>query len=414
MNARVRWFSFVFVALGSVGVAAEPTVDLGSNKPYRSKFKQVPKTEAVSELPTTHIRLASEEVPVTSTPTVAPFTSVLADNPARSSVGGWNSGVGLLFLSPYIGNNTAFTVVTPPAPPVGAGIPVSTASARSVSFAHGTDLAWKAWLGWASESGWGVQFSFMSFGTATDYRTTTNAPPPLDPLNPIPPTVFSVPTIIPPIDGVAAFGSPSVLLAAGLGMDRLVFESQLLVRNYDVGVTREVALGDTFLSIIGGVRIGTIQQKYSASLVNRGVAGTSETQLLTFDQDFAGGGPLVGLLLRQQLFGSGLAFVGQVRGAILFGHQNQRADFFQNITDPALLALAGSQQTRTRYDNRMQQVIPVADIELGLEYGLDVGRSRLFFRGSAVSQSYFNSSNSTGSSGAIHLLGGQLAAGVNY
>jgi hypothetical protein len=141
---------------------------------------------------------------------------------------------------------------------------------------------------------------------------------------------------------------------------------------------------------------------------------TSETQQLDFVQEFSGAGPAVGLFLRHGLGDCGLAAYGSVRGAILAGHLDQRASYLQDINDPALLALVGSQQTRTRFDNRSSHVLTETELELGLEYAVPVGKSRLYLRGGLVGQSYSNAGNATGSLGTLSLLGGQLAAGVNY
>jgi hypothetical protein len=179
-------------------------------------------------------------------------------------------------------------------------------------------------------------------------------------------------------------------------------------------VTYQWGDGNCLVRVSGGARWTGLRQGYHAALRNFGDGITTETQQLDFVQEFSGAGPTVGLFLRHALGGTDLAAYGSVRGAILVGHLEQRAAFVQDISDPTFVALVGSQQTQTRFDNRSAHVLTVTELELGLEYAVPVGKSRLYVRGGVVGQNYANAGNATNSVGTLSLIGGQASVGVNY
>jgi hypothetical protein len=344
-------------------------------------------------------------------PAVAPPVSIAppATYGPAPNLGRWSGGAEMLFLTPYVSNNTAFTVIAPPAPPAPGAFPVAIGSAQGQPFAWDCGQAFRAWAGWTHPTGWGIRADGFVYNQESNVASLVNQP------DPIAPRLVTVPPVIPFIPGAASFGAPTAVLAgAGIGSDRLLFTSDLNVRTVDAEVTYQWGGCDCLVRVSGGVRWTGLRQGYHAALRNSGDGITTETQQLDFEQEFSGAGPTVGLFLRHTLGADGLAAYGSVRGAILAGHLDQRGAYSQDISDPALLALVGSQQTRTRFDNRSAQVLTEAELEMGLEYAVPVGRSRLFVRGGLVAQSYSNAGSATSSLGTLSLLGGTAAVGVNY
>jgi hypothetical protein len=354
--------------------------------------------------------LTPDPMPATTLIAPTPLVATPCPSPAQCGHGGgWYGGVGLLFLTPYLSNNTAFTVITPPAPPAAGGVPLATGSAQGVPINWNCGEAYQVWAGWVHESGWGVRADYFEFNQGSDQSTFVSRP------DPVAPRIVTVADPIPFIPGAAGFGAPTAVLAgAGIGADRLVVSSDLNIRSSDLELTYQWAGDDYLLRLSGGGRWQSLRQGYHAGLRNPGDGITTETQVLNFEQEFSGAGPTVGVFLRHGIGGSGLAAYGSVRGAILAGHLDQHAAFAQDISDPTLAALVGSQQTRTRFDNRDDHVLTFGELELGLEYGMPVGHSRMFVRGSVVGQTYGNAGNATNSLGTLSLLGGQAAVGVNY
>jgi hypothetical protein len=329
--------------------------------------------------------------------------------PECAAPGGWYGGGGLLFLTPYLSNNTAFSVITPPAAPGLAAVPVAVGSAQNVPFNWDCGQAYQVWAGWTAPSGWGVRGDFFSFQQGSSLEALAVSP------DPTAVRLVNAPAVIPFIPGAAAFGSPTAVLAgAGIGSDRLLVGSDLTIRAADLELTYQWAGADYVVRVSGGGRWQQVRQGFHAGLINVGDGLTTEAQTLSFAQDFRGAGPTAGVFLRHGIGGTGLAAYGSVRGAILAGHLEQQAAFAQTINDPTFAALVGSQQTRTRFDNRADHVLTFGELEIGLEYGMVVGGSRLFVRGGVVGQSYGNVGNATGSLGTLSLIGGQAAVGLNY
>lgn len=351
---------------------------------------------------------APPEVP----PTVLPPVIVPPPIPGPEvapAPGGWYAGGGLMFLTPYLSNNTAYTVVTPPVPAGPVGIPVAVGSAQSVPINWDYGQAWEAWVGWTHPCGWGVRAGTFVFNQGSGVDILVNQP------DPIAPRIVTVPPVIPFIPGAAAFGAPTAVLAgAGIGADRLLFVSDLNIRSADLEGKYQFAGEDYLVRVSAGGRWVGLRQGYHAAIRNPGDGITTEAQGLDYVQEFSGAGPTVGLFLRHQIATTGLAAYAGVRGAILAGHLDQHATFTQDITDPTLAAFVGTQQTRTRFDNRADHVLTFGEVELGLEYAVAVGGSRLFLRGGVVGQSYGNAGNATTSLGTIALIGGQAAVGLNY
>jgi hypothetical protein len=336
--------------------------------------------------------------PLTATPGPCPTA------PCPEAVGHYG-GFGVLFLCPYVSHNTAFTITNPAPTPTGA-IPLAVGSVVDVPFDWGTGVGWQAWAGWTHVGGWGCRLGVFCFSNDSSTQTLTNA---------VAGPLTTVPGIIPPIPGAAGFGAPTaVLSAAGLGADQLAFRSDLDIQAYDLEATSTWADAAGLVRVSGGLRFQRLDQGYQAALINPGDGVTTETQRLDSSRDFFGVGPTVGVFFRQNLWGTQLAGYGSVRGSIVFGQLERTATFAQDINDPALAALVGTQRTRTRFDSEMDHVLTVGEIELGVEYGMAMGGSRGFVRAGFVGQAYGNAGSATGQTGTLGLVGGVLAFGVDY
>ncbi|HEX3149617.1 MAG TPA: Lpg1974 family pore-forming outer membrane protein [Gemmataceae bacterium] len=346
--------------------------------------------------------------PTPPAPPAATFIPPPMPPVTQSSSSGVYAGAGLLYLKPYISNNAAFAVTTPPVPPGFGAFPTAFATVENQSFDWNAKQAFQIWGGWTSSSGWGIRADAFSFSHDSNAASLVNQ------VDPIAPRLVGVPGVIPFIPGAAGFGAPTAVLAgAGIGSDRMVFGSSLDIRTTDLEVTYQWAGDEYLLRLSAGGRWTSLRQGYFATLRNFGDGITTETQKLDFQQKFSGVGPTVGLYAEHAI-GGGLSAYGSVRGSVLAGNVEQHAGFFQDISDPALVAFVGSQQTRTRFDNCSDHVLTVAELELGLEYAIVQGCSRYYARAGVVAQSYGNAGNATGTLGTLSLFGGQMAIGVNY
>jgi len=56
----------------------------------------------------------------------------------------------------------------------------------------------------------------------------------------------------------------------------------------------------------------------------------------------------------------------------------------------------------------------VAELELGVQYGTNLGPTYGFIRGAVVSQTYFGAGSPSQSDGNLGLFGGQFTIGLNF
>jgi Legionella pneumophila major outer membrane protein precursor len=322
---------------------------------------------------------------------------------------GLYGGASILFLTPSLSNNVAYNVTRPPVPPAPGAFPAAVGSSANVPFEWDYETAWRYWAGWSSVSGIGVRVGGFMFDRPSDTAFRLSQP------NPSIPEFITIPEIIPFIPGTAEFASPSsVLDVAGIGVDQLTFKSSLNIETLTVEGTYTFDRYSCLIQFMGGVQFTSVKQQYHAQLLNPGDGVTTEFQQLDSLQEFRGSGPSIGVFLRHGLWGGGLAAYANLHGAVLFGKLEQQATFVQAIQDPNFMALAGSQTTHTRFDNRADHTLTTAEIELGLEYGFCMGHSRVFVRCGIVGQSYGNVGNASSSLGTLSLVGSTISVGLNY
>ena len=95
------------------------------------------------------------------------------------------------------------------------------------------------------------------------------------------------------------------------------------------------------------------------------------------------------------------------------GASNRFTDFFQQVKDPGN-NVGGSFRFASEVGSSSSDVLPMAELELGAEYGQQAGNGRYFFRSALVNQTYFNGGNASSDDGTLALFGLQLSVGVTY
>src|SRR5581483_8477385 len=318
--------------------------------------------------------------------------------PDSCKTSGIMAGATLYFLKPYFQNNVAFSTTT--------GIGTASPTQTNTDFDWNLGLAPAFWLGWASSSGLGVRGRYFNFDHSSGTQVAGLAPG------------LAASTTIDPAPGLNPqpggfnFRSPGVVLGGGLGTDALEFSSNLSLMVFDAEATYDWRAGKLAVLLTVGGRYLQLDQSYSAILRNTGAAAT-ELQRLDLDRTFEGGGPTASMQARVDLGWTGLALFGLVRGSMLVGSTRQDSTFNRAVTDPGGL-VGGSQNVTARRTGSSSSTLPVAELELGLEYGRTFGRYRPFLRAAVVNQTYFDAGNASGAGGNLSLFGGQLSLGVNY
>jgi hypothetical protein len=381
-------------------------------------------------------------VPVVISPPVCP-REVEAGPGANLNGGDWTNGWfalgggGLYLLRPYAQDNTAFRTTYITSGTVG-GVATSQGQTTNKNFAWTLEPAGAFWLGVTSPCGFGFRGRYFFFNSASQDAVTSLTPFQAASLpgaattftsfiSPSPFTPAFLPGALPPAAaGQSSFGSPSAVLLLpspngepGIGQDVLRFTSNLHIDAVDAEPTYLWENRNWSVLAGAGARYLHFQQGYRGSLVNDGGGfPISETQLLEISKNFRGGGPTVSGQLTWRIAQTGVALYASARGSLLVGKADQFTRFTEVINDPTgISGVPGTpvfSRTESSIPNSTDMVLPVAEFELGFEYGLTLFDNRWFFRASAVNQTYFGVGNAAGGNNNLSLLGCQLGLGVNF
>jgi len=217
-----------------------------------------------------------------------------------------------------------------------------------------------------------------------------------------------------------SISSPSRTLDDGVGADVWLFHRELKITVWDLEATQCFDVGPWGLLLTGGIRIAHLAQNYSAVRSNGGLdpAGgmlvLQDASALWSGHNFNGAGPMASLEVRRPIADTGLVFYGNARGSILFGTRTENANteevFVATTANHVPVNLSIAQAATTHGD----AVLPVMELELGVEYGRPVGRIYPFVRTGLVSQVWFNAGNASGTDGNFGLLGLEAALGLNF
>lgn len=314
-------------------------------------------------------------------------------------------GASLYLLKPYFEGNTAYVTSTG----------TNTNEPRRVETAFSWDYSASPafWLGIVGPDGLGLRARYFHFEQASSDLTTVLTPG----------ETATGASIFPPLDlsllqpVARPFGAPGNNLGFfGLGQDQLEFGSSLKIHSLDVEALKEWDFGQFQLEISGGGCYLELSQDYTATLANqatRGAATATESQDLLFNQRFQGGGPTLAAEGRWQIGGSGFSLFANARGTLLVGTTHESLSLSQVVQDPAGI-VGGSQSITASSDARRDHVLPVAEIELGVEYARQVRGIEPFFRAGVVDLTYFNAGNASSQDRNLSLFGATLSLGVKY
>ncbi len=296
--------------------------------------------------------------------------AVKVPNNTHEHYGDWSVNGGVLFLEPVFATNPAFTVA-------GAGGNLS----RQVDFSQRFDASPNIWLGYTSELGWGVRGRWFLFDADASESAVSAAGE--------------------TIRGVSFLPLGQTPIAGAV-----VASSHLRVNVFDLQgtCTWESAFWSHLVGF--GIRYSSMSQDYQATLAN------PTTQIgLASNHDFNGAGPCVSFETKRRLGESGFALYGQVYGAILFGNSDESYTAVNN---------AGVVQG---YTGSSVEALPVAEMELGVEYQRNVGRAKAFVQAGFTGQVWWGGGNASnldalGSTAAAHsnfgFFGAAFRAGVRY
>lgn len=285
--------------------------------------------------------------------------------------GGFVGGVGLYVLQPYFSNNMAFGIQ-------GTFNRGAAANAPGVRFdtreeiSHHMEAAPEIWLGYISEGGLGARARWWYFREGTDQMATGDG-------NGI--MVFSAAPL-----GLS-FLNAGQANPGGAGVMEVTSKLEVQVEDFEAVYDLKACGWDLLLA--GGLQLTWIDQTYNAFVPRSG------NNVLLSSNTFDGIGPTLALEARRPFGDTGLKLIAKARGSMVFGSGHQIA----LVPDQNVVA-----------NEHRDTSISIGEAELGVEYGLSMGRSRLFGQLTFVGQQWFGAGSASRSSVNVIPGGGFVGA----
>jgi major outer membrane protein len=298
---------------------------------------------------------------------------------------GWTAGAGIYYLQPRWGSNPALAQFSP-----------TGASSVVQNFDFHGRVAPLVYLGYTGKRGFGFRTQWFTF--------SDNTPGPMASPNGVNTGLVTTPT-----SGFESLSTTTVGSA-------LTAAAALRVAALDFELTKALNYGNASYLLSGGFRYAHVGQQYTAGTFN--AAGTL-TSVLSDGHSFNGLGPTMAGQARYAFpFARNVGIYGRGRGSMLIGQQH---DATQSVQPTGVSSNSFSS---------VNQVVPVAELELGIDWNYQYRSYGFFMQTGFVVQSWFgvgNSANtniiSTGgltttsaydSSSVMCLYGIRTSGGVNF
>jgi hypothetical protein len=164
----------------------------------------------------------------------------------------------------------------------------------------------------------------------------------------------------------------------------------------------------------GGVRYVDLDQSYNYLSTDP----NTRTERVVAQRSFSGAGPTVALEGYRPCGCSGFALYANARASILFGESNESATQIRIDHQGGLDDLDTGRVSR-------DDVLPIGELEVGVEYGNCIGRCRFFGQVGFVGQVWWGAGNSANVDSALAgggndnhsnlgFLGVALRAGISF
>ncbi|MFO0843410.1 MAG: Lpg1974 family pore-forming outer membrane protein [Gemmataceae bacterium] len=295
---------------------------------------------------------AALAVPPQATPTALPAGQSTDQYPD-----GLIGGAALLLVKPYFENNPAYFVNDRQ------GKQVHTS--EHVDIRHNLQATPQVWLGYICESGVGARARYWYLRSDTSQ------------------------TLEDPTRVVTAH--PAGLSLIQDHASQLIVDSKLRLHVLDLEGLQAFR-GDSWdVLLSAGVRLARISQSYDAFATAADGFGISLLSRHTFE----GAGPVIAGEARRMIGDTGLALYGNARGSLLFGTANQSA----------AIPVANDVGSDRRHRGLL-----TGEVELGLEYGCNLGGTWLFGQVGLVGQNWFGAGSASRST-ILVVPGGDFTGG---
>lgn len=249
-------------------------------------------------------------------------------------------------------------------------------------FEYDWSLSPRIWVAAENESGLGVRLRFFHFDQSADAIVTTVQ------------------------GGVNGASSEAVVGNLNLenGSGVLETNTSLYIQNWDAEITKGGKLGQSQITLAGGLRYSFQQQTYDV-LSSQG----GDLNAILSTSGFTGVGPTVAVDAVRPVGDGNLALYGNARCSLLYGRGHQTAVF------------AGG-EAPFRGDARRFDTEGILEAEIGIQFVRDSGNFEVLIRPALVSQLYMSGGNARGvtddfgrvSNSDFGLVGLALTVGVGF
>lgn len=326
------------------------------------------------------------------------------------------AGAGIYLLQPRWHDNVAFSTLLNPINAAGVGTGTVVIQQQ---FEWDLSVAPTAWVGAVNDGGTGGRVRWFGFdhSTSAGHVVTGNSPTAAGPfIQPPPPGVVEFTAPLNSTLSVSATGATpnGTVLNVGSGLT-------LNVWDFEGIQTFEVNRYSGLVAV--GVRYAHIAQNYNSIIVTPPIVGSpnnnapSITDVFAFSHSFNGAGITVASENRYQVFGNLLGVYGNLRGSLLYGVGRQSSTLLTNNTSPSISNVVGQLQ--------VNDLMPIGEMELGLETEGTLGRFTPFLQLGAVGQVWVGAGNASLRSSTIAsapvtsdqnlgLIGLRITGGIRY
>ncbi len=254
----------------------------------------------------------------------------------------FEAGAEFLFAKPHMKESFETTVTN-----------VATGQLQMVPFDFDYDLAPRFWGQINTELGMGIRGTYWNYDESSNPTSATAAFPTF-------PGATAVTVIFPAAISTTA---PGDLLNAGTSLD---------VQTLDLEGTHQFFLSRAKITGGAGLRGAEMDQRFRGTVSQGGIV----IQSLDWSRQFKGLGPTVSGDVRVPVGNSGLSFISNLRGSLLFGEKTISRSVIGDVTPPP--ATTPPFVSLTNAD----EVSGIFELALGVEYAREVGQwGNLFVRG---------------------------------
>ncbi|QDT62814.1 Lpg1974 family pore-forming outer membrane protein [Calycomorphotria hydatis] len=253
---------------------------------------------------------------------------------------GFGLGFDFVFLKPRFGRNDAFFMEDPTA---GTG--------QNYALHHDFKTGWRVWAELVGDDDFGGRVRWFTFDQAAErYEYTANATSTYTVrLN----DQFANPTNTGDIFVLPASAGDNIRVSGGLDVD--VFDAEM---------SQRIRMNNWLFNVGGGFRYGKVTQDSNVTLSDAGgVIASSQS-----NNSFHGIGPVAFAEMRRPIGCSGLSILANVRGSMLYGDHK---DSIVNFDSTAVT-------TTQQYHTNNQDLIPIAEMQLGVEWSVWLSNISVF------------------------------------